>query len=163
MSRSVSAAVRAGLYAQSSGYALPVLLEITHGVSGYTNPLRIVNNAVNLSYSGNDYIAFPFKFDPPDVKDSGEISHARLSICAIDQQIASIVRSTQTPPTVRAVAMFWNDESGTVFEPMASWDFTMRNISGGVDVISADLIYENRLDLEFPLYEFRPTIVPGVH
>lgn len=162
MSRSVSAAARAGLYAQQSAYALPILIEITHGVTGYENPLRLVNNQTALTYNGNVYLPFPFRFDPPDVKESGEISNAKISICAVDQQISAILRSTQTPPSLRAVAMFWNDESGTVFEPMASWSFDLRNVSGNAEIITADLIYESALDFEFPALEFRPTTFPGV-
>lgn len=163
MSRAISATARAALYSQDGGYSLPVLLEITHGVDGYDNPLRIVNNNVDLTYGGNVYIAFPFRFDPPDVKDSGEIANGRITICAVDQQIAAIIRSTSTPPTMRAVATFYSDASGAlVFEQMAAWDFTLRNVSGNMDTISADLIYEEVLDMEFPLDEFRPTSHPGL-
>jgi len=161
--RSLSSTMRAGLYSESSGHSLPVLLSITHGVAGYPNPLLIVNNTTNLVYSGNTYIAFPFKFDPPDIRDAGEIANARLTISAIDQQIAAIVRSTDVPPTVIAHAMFYTDETGSVyFEPMASWEFVLRNVGGNAEMITADLIYEERLDLEFPVLEFRPNTFPGL-
>ena len=162
MSRALSSTARAALYAQESGFALPVLLEITHGVSGFANPLRIVNNEVDLTFGGYVYSAFPFRFDPPDQREDGAIQNARITICAIDQQIAAILRSTATPPTVRAVATFWSDESGTVFEQIAAWDMTLRNVSGNAETITADLIYEDRLDNEAPVDEFRPTTFPGV-
>lgn len=160
--RTVSAQARAAFYAQSSGYSLPILLEITHGVSGIANPLLIVNNTVNLTYNSKVYSAFPFKFDPPNVSNSGELSNAKLSICAVDQQIAYILRSTSTPPTIKAVAMFFNNEGSMIFEPIASWEFILRNVQGTADIISADLIYEDRLDYEFPVGEFRPTDFPGL-
>jgi len=162
MSRTLSATARASLYAQETGAAYPILIEITHGVAGYDNPLRLVNNTVNLTYGGHVYLAFPFKFDPPDQKDDGTIANAKLSVCAVDQQIAAILRSTAVAPTVRAVATFWSDESGSVaFEEIASWDFTLRNVSGSVDVISADLIYEDRLDNAVPGSEFNSHF-PGI-
>lgn len=162
MSRNVSATARAALYAQQTGAAFPILIEITHGVAGYDNPLRLVNNTVNLTYGGHVYLAFPFKFDPPDQKDDGSIANGKLSICAVDQQIAAILRSTQTAPTVRSIATFWDDETGTVvFEEVASWEFTLRNVSGAVDVISADLIYEDRLDNAVPGCEFNSHF-PGI-
>ena len=161
--RSLTSTMVQGLYSESGGYSLPVLLSITHGVAGYTNPLLIVNNTVDLVYSGDTYKAFPFKFDPPDLRGEGEISNARLTISAIDQQIATIIRSTDTPPTVIARAMFYSDETGVVyFEPMASWEFILRNVGGNAETITADLIYEERLELEYPVLEFRPNTFPGL-
>ena len=114
MSTTIDAAARVSLNNESGGYSLPILIEITHGVAGYDNPLRIVNNNVDLVYGGNTYLAFPFTYDPPDQKEDGTITSARLTISAIDQSIAAILRSTTTPPTVVARAMYWSDESGTV-------------------------------------------------
>jgi len=161
--RTIPAQARASLNAESGGYSLPVLLEITHGVAGYPNPLRIVNNTVALTYESNEYLPYPFRFDPPDVLDSGQIANARITISAVDQQIAAIIRSTDVPPSVVARAMYYSDETGSVvFEPLASWSHTIRNVSGTVDAISAELVYEDRLDLEIPGDEFRPTNFPGV-
>ena len=160
--RTISATARASLFAQQTGAVFPVLLEITHDVAGYTSPLRIVNNTVDLTYSAHLYSAFPFRFDPPDLKDDGSVANAKLSICAVDQQIAAVLRSTANAPTVRAVAMFWNDESGSVvFEEVASWDFTLRNVSGNAETISADLVYEDRLDNAVPGGEFNSHF-PGI-
>jgi hypothetical protein len=161
--RSILDAVRQKLYASSSGYVLPILLEITHGVDGFDNPLRIVNNTENLTYGGHEYTAFPFRYDPPDVKSGGEITNARLTICAVDQQIAMILRSTQVVPTVTAVATYWNDETGsTVFQDMATWEFELRNVQGDKEIITGELIYESRLDYEYPVLEFSPEIFPGL-
>lgn len=163
MSRPISAAIMAAFRKQESGYALPVLLEITHGVAGYDNPLRIVNNTVDLAFGGNVYTAFPFLYDPPDQKEDGAIQNARIKFCTIDQQIAGILRSTEVPPTVVATATYWTDESGSVvFDDIAAWSFTLRNVSGTVEVVQADLIYEDRLDNEYPVDEFRPEPFPGL-
>jgi len=161
--RTVSAQAMASFYSESGGYSLPILLSITHGVAGYTNPLLIVNNTVDLDYDGDTYVAFPFKFDPPDTKNDGSIQSARITISAIDQTIAGILRSTSVPPTVTAIAMYYSDETGTeVFEPLATFNLTLRNVTGNADSISGDLIYEDRLELEFPVDEFRPTGFPGL-
>lgn len=161
--RTIPAQAMASFYSQDGGFSVPVLIEITHGVTGYDNPLRIVNNNEDLEYDGDTYTAFPFKFDPPDIKEKGEITHAKISIGAVDQQIAAILRSTSTPPTVKVIAMYYSDETGTtVFEPIASWDFTLRNVAGNMDIISANLIYEDRLEVECPGDEFRPTTFPGL-
>jgi len=163
VSRTISTTARASLFAQEGGFALPVLLEITHGVTGYENPLRIANNPTDLVYDGDTYHGFAFRFDPPDVGNEGAISNARLAVCAVDQQLAAIIRSTETPPTVQAIATYWSDESGSlVFEPVASWLFTVGRVQGNVDTVSAELVYEDRLDNEAPADEFRPTSFPGL-
>ena len=161
--RTLSAQALASLYSESGGYSLPIFLSITHGVAGYTNPLLIVNNTVDIVYGGNTYVAFPFKFDPPDVKNDGSVSNAKITISAVDQSIASILRSTSTPATVTAVAAYYSDETGTVvIEPITSNTLKLRNVSGNADIITADLMYEENLDLEFPNGEFRPTEFPGI-
>lgn len=164
--RTIPEAIRTAFYKQEAGYCIPCLLEITHGVAGYDNPLRLCNNTVDLDFDGETYYAFPFKYDPPDIKGEGEVVNAKLSICAVDQQIAAIIRSINPrdgAPTVRAVATFWSDESGSVvFDEIASWEFEMRNISGNQLLITAELVYETALDNEAPGDEFRPTSHPGL-
>ena len=165
--RTIAAAARSKIYAQEMSGAFPVLLEITHYVAGYDSPTRIVNNHEQLFYTdergGFYYEPFPFRFDPPDLREDGGISNARLTICAIDQQLAYILRSTAYAPTVRAIATFWNyDGSHLVFEPVASWEFTVRNVSGNAETITAELVYETRLGLEAPGCSFRPSLFPGI-
>jgi hypothetical protein len=162
VSRSLSATTRAELYASETGSVLPVLLEITHGVAGYSNPLRIANNTEDLSYGGYTWLSFPFRFDPPDQSEDSSIANARITICAVDQQLAAILRSTSTPATVRAVATFYHDDGTLVFEQIAAWTFTLRNVTGNAETITADLIYEDRLDNEVPVDEFRPNTFPGL-
>jgi len=161
--RSVSAVAREQFYKQSSGYALPVLIEINHNVAGYDNPLRLVNNNENLIYNEHTYYAYPFVFQFPSVKENGTVSTGKLQICAVDQQIARIIRTTSVPPTMRVIATFYYDDGVITFEPVAMWDFDVVNISGTTEVISADLIYETRLGFEYPAGIFSPLDFPGLH
>lgn len=160
--RNISSIVREQFYKQSSGYSLPILIEITHGVSGYMDPLRLANNTVELIYNGNTYYPYPFVFSFPAIKDNGTIESGKIQICAVDQQIAQIIRCTTNRPTVRAIAMFYYDNESVIFEPVATWDFDIDNVSGNSIAITADLIYETRLEYEFPVGEFRPIDFPGV-
>ena len=161
--RTIPAWIKSALFNQETSGVVTALLEITHGVSGYDNPLRICNNTENLVFEGSTFLAFPFKFDPPDQKTDGSIANARLTICAVDQQIAGILRQTETPPTVRAIATFWLDETGSVqFEEIASWPLTLRNVSGDSMTIQGELVYEDRLDNQVPAGEFRPSLFPGL-
>jgi hypothetical protein len=159
----INANAQSSLNYESGGYSLPILLEITHGVAGYDNPLRIVNNNVDLDYGGNTYLAFPFTYDPPDQKEDGTITSARLTISAVDQSISAILRSTATPPTVVARAMYWSDESGAIqFTELVNWALTLRNVTGNVQNISGELVFDDRLESQFPALEFTPTNTPGI-
>ena len=123
----------------------------------------IVNNNVDLVYDGDTYTAFPFRFQLPDVKNDGSVSNAKITVSAVDQQLAGIIRSTATPITVKAIAVFYQDAAGTLtVESLAEYDLVVRNVSGNAEYISADLIYEERLELDFPRDEFRPSIFPGL-
>jgi len=159
MSRTLSTTARSALYAQETGYAIPALAEITHGVAGYTNPLLIVNNNEDVVYDSKTYVAFPFALQLPDVRDDGSIQNARIIVCAVDQQIAAILRSTITAPTVKILAVLVDDG---VVEPLLTQSFTLRNVSGTADTITADLIYQESLDNEIPIAEYRPNTHPGL-
>ena len=160
--RTLSAAVVAQFYKQQGGYAVPALVEITHGVAGYLNPLRLVNNTEAIEYGGVTYYPYPFTFDPPDLS-TDKIAHGRFSICAVDQMIAKIVRSTEVAPTLTFRAVCVIVGGTTIIEPVAQWAFTMRDISGDEKAISATLEYENRLMLDTPPLEYLPQDFPGVH
>jgi hypothetical protein len=160
--RTIDSAVIAQFYKQQGGFAVPALVAITHGVAGYTNPLLLVNNTEAVTYEGATYQPYPFTFDPPDLS-TDRIAHGKFSICAVDQAIASIVRSTETPPTLVFKAVCVIVGTTTVIEPVASWSFTLRDISGNEKVISATLEYENRLQFDTPPLEYLPQDFPGVH
>lgn len=157
--RSVPASFRSATYAQETGAVLPTLLEITHDSPLAASPMRIVDNTESIVFGGNTYEAVrSFEFEPPSQKDDGTRSVGRLTISAIDQIIPAIVRSASRA-TVRAVAVII-PESGAI-EQTASWEFVMRQVSGDGLVVSCDLVYEERLELDFPQDEFNPNNFPG--
>lgn len=160
--RTIATDVIKEFYKQQGGYAVPALVEITHGVAGYLNPLRLVNNTQAIEYEGETYYPYPFTFDPPDLS-TDKIAHGRFSICAVNQMIAKIVRSTETAPTLTFKAVCVIVGESTVIEPVAEWEFTLRDISGDEKAISATLEYENRLILDTPPLEYLPQDFPGVH
>ena len=156
--RTVSNSVRAASNAQTSAAQWFVLIEITHTYGAVSSPIRLTDNPDGASYGGNVYAYFPFRADLPDSKEDGPV-HGRLTISAVDQQITAVIRSIEVPATVRAVAVCW-PQSG-VIEPVASFDLTIRNVSGNVEYITADLIYEERLDNEIPCDTGSPFVFPG--
>lgn len=163
MARTLTTASKTALFSESTGACLPILLEITHTYGGLVSPIRIVNNTVDLTYGGNLYTAYSFRFDPPDSTQEAQ-ANARLTIDATDQTIIEVLRSITTPPAIVARAMFYNDTLGvTTFEELVPWTFTLRNISADVNTISGDLIYEDRLNNQMGPLEFTAGTSPGVH
>lgn len=160
MSRSLSAAARAALYAQETAGLFPVLLEISHPDLAET--IRVVDNSVDLVYLGNTYKAYPFRFDPPD-ETADNKAGAKLTIDNIDRSIVLAVRSISSRAKVKAVATFYNDQGVTVFDPLASWEFELANVTYDAFSVSGDLIYEDRLGIRIPALEFTPQDFPGVH
>jgi hypothetical protein len=148
---------------------LPVLMHLSYTPVGGTLTNRyLVNNTENLTYpavgegGSQEYTGFAFRFDPPDEKMTG-FGNSSLTIDAVDQSIISELRSVAAAPTITMKAMFYYDEDAVlVFEPLASYDFTMRNLTYNVDSISCTLEYEDRWQNQMGPIEFTPWVTPGV-
>lgn len=178
--RTVTASALAKLYRSESGISLPVLIQINH--SSWGSPLYLVNNYDDVVYDGQTYTAFPFRFDPADINTDGSIQSGRMTISAVDQTITAAIRALSTPPTVTAVAaMVTYTPTGLpgdafypgattypgaglayAIEPLATWAFTLRNVTGNAESISGELEFENKLENEVPSLEFRPRDFPGL-
>jgi len=178
--RTIASAALQKLYASESGISLPILIEIDHDT--WATPLYLVNNKDDVVYGGQTYTAFPFRFDPADVNTDGSIQNGRITIAAIDRTITAAIRALSTPPTITTIAAlisytptgFASDTfypSDATFpgaglsytiEPLATWTFTLRNVSGNAEYITGELEYENSLENEFPAMEFRPRDFPGL-
>lgn len=158
--RTVSAAALRALFAENTSSVFPILLELDH--PSFAEPIRLVNNTQNLTYNSEVYQAYPFKLDPPD-ESQDQITNARISIDNVDRGILAIMRSEEEAFTIRTIAMFYNDDSGLVFEPLAQWEFTLANVTWDADTLSGDLVYEDRLSNRLPKLTFTPFDFPGVH
>jgi hypothetical protein len=146
--------------AESTSSIFPLLIEISH--PSLTEPFRLVNNTVDLTYNGNVYTAYPFRIDPPD-ESREEIGNASITIDNIEGQILVALRSYSEAFTVKLIAMFWNDDSGTLFEEIAQWEFQLTNITYNSKTITGQLLYEDRLMNKLPKLTFDPQSFPGVH
>ena len=151
---------RTSLFAQSSGMVLPILLDVV-SVGGGT--FHLCNNNVALIYGGTTYQPYAFRFDPPDMG-RDDLTNARITIDATDQQLIRAIRTVTAAPVITARAMFYTDSTGTVvFEEIVPWRFLLRNVTYDISAISADLIYEDLLDNQMGPVEFTSRSFPGVH
>lgn len=151
--RSISTAHRALLYASQMSAMLPLLIRLDH--TGGT--LRFVNNKTNVTFEGNEYIAYAFRFDPPDQQESG-IANAKLTIDAVDGSLMALVRSLSSAPTVTTVAAVWGDS----IERLVEWSFILRNVTCDGIVLSGELVYEERLDNAMGPVELTPQNAPAI-
>lgn len=157
--RTLSAtALRALLHSETSGF-FPLLLELDH--DSLSSPIRIVNNNANLTFGGNVYTAFPFRFDFPDETEEG-MANARLTVCNVDRTMVEIIRNLPGRPTVTAVAAFYFDEGSPVFEQVAAWEFVLANVTYDKSIVSGELIYEDRLGINVPAHHMTPFLFPGI-
>lgn len=157
--RTLSAtALRALAHSETSGL-FPFLLEIDH--SSLAAPIRIVNNNANLTYGGNVYTAFPFRFDMPDENEDG-MANARLTVCNVDRTMVETIRNLTGRPTVSVVAAFYFNEGSPVFEQVAAWEFVLANVVYNKSTVSGELIYEDRLSVNVPAHHMTANYFPGV-
>lgn len=156
MSRTISEATRAALYAPQTEEIFLVLLTIDH--ADLEAPLRVCNNTQNITSRGETYIAYPFELTLPDDEDNRQ-PRARLVIDNVDRQIVQTVRQLTSSPTVmidiiRAAAP---DVVEAQFQ-----DFRFTNITYDSHVVEGDLTVEDFTAEPYPAASFSPSLFPGL-
>lgn len=134
-----------------------VLLTITH--PDITDPIRVVNNVVNVTSRGDEFIAYAFDLILPDSRDESP-PRARLSIDNVSTDISAAIRSmTQTPPsvTIEVIRAAAPDTVERTFD-----FFKMRNIKWDAGKVSGDLTVEDFMSEPYPALVFSPAYFPGL-
>lgn len=153
----LSSATLASMFDESTGDGLLVLLTIDH--ADFSTPIRVVNNQVDVTSRGNEFIAFPFDIVLP----SGDLSAAaaaELSIDNVSREILVAVRlAGGVPPTVliEVIRLLALDTVEISFPALK-----MRNVRADVGKVLADL-YITELQTEpYPSHTFTPGFFPGL-
>lgn len=134
----------------------PVLIKIYHEDMG--EPLYLTDNNEDLVYNGNTYKHAFFKINLPEVtKDS--MGNASIQIGCVDQQLPQIIRSLETPPNIKFVATYLEDD---VYSELAGYDMILSNVKWDAKSMTADLTLDLVLNYEFPSGSFTPFNCPGV-
>lgn len=173
---SISAKVKAQLFAQQTNGADIVLIAISHPS---ISTIYITNNNVDLVYGGHTYTAIPFILDwHAETTDS--VASAALTTYNDDAIIAAL-RSVGDFVTVSVQAV-WYDESGTlaldgswtldgserldgtggVFEPVIGISYIVKEISYDDEIIQASLAIDDALDYAILPIELTPQVAPGL-
>ena len=133
-----------------------VLLEIDH--SSILEPIRLVNNKVNVQSNGEDYIGFPFDIILPDSKDQAPPS-AKIRIDNVSREIGQAIRLISTPPTVTIRVV--RQETPDVVEVEFSGMY-LTNVSYDAMSVDADLQFEDLNREPFPFLTFSPANYKGI-
>jgi hypothetical protein len=156
VSRTLSAPALAALNAQSTDKVFLALLTITH--PGMAQTVRVVNDMVNLTSRGNDYIALPFQIDlPAEIEE--ELPRVRLTIDNVDRLLVEAIRTLTSPPTIALEVVLASSPDTVEAGP---FPFALRNAEYDSLVVTGELAFEDVLNEGFPAHSFTPNLFPGV-
>jgi hypothetical protein len=157
MARTYSAQYKSTL-AKVSGEETPrILLQINH--PALTNPIRVINDTLNLTSNGFEYIAFPFEVTLPDDFEN-KLPKATLSINNVGKDLMFWIESTAGG----------QGSTATFSQVMRSrpnqieWSISMSlfNVMATNLDVSAELGFENLFAKPAVSIQYRPTNSPGL-
>lgn len=154
MSRDVSLAARAALYAQQTSVVPLMLLTIDH--DDLVAPVRLVSNLTAVTSRGNTYLAYPFEpMVPPSVQ--GELPRLDMVFHDVEQTLVAIVRSITTPATVD-IEVVMSTSLDTV--EAGPWRFEVTHIQYSAGEVRLGLTVEQLLTEPYPYRLFNPVDFP---
>jgi hypothetical protein len=157
MARTYSAQYKSTL-AKVSGEETPrILLQIDH--PELSSPIRVINDTINLTSNGFEYIAFPFEVTLPDDFEN-KLPKATLSISNVGKDLMFWIESTAGG----------QGSTATFSQVMRSrpnqieWSISMSlfNVLATNMDVSAELGFENLFAKPAVSIQYRPTNSPGL-
>lgn len=157
MARGYSAAYKSTLAQVSAPEAGLILLELTH--PSLSEPVRIVNDVVDLVSNGHTYIGLPFKCVLPDDFD-GQLPKAQLTIDNVGKELMAWIETTSG-----------GNGSIVVFSQVmrsrpdqVEWSITMNlyNVHVTMQDITAELGFQNLFSKPAVKLKYRPDNSPGI-
>jgi len=133
-----------------------ILLTISH--ASLAADIRVVNNKVNVTSGGLEYIAFPFDLQLPDSKEDSQ-PYSKLTISNVSREIGLAIRLISTPPNLK-IAVVRQDTPDIVEAEF--FGMRLNNVKYNVMTVSADLQFEDLTREEYPSLKFSPSIFRGI-
>ena len=126
-----------------------------------TDPLRFVNDIVELEYNGNTYLPLYFKITlPPDVKDKQPT--AKIVLDNINRELINILRSVEVPLDL-IVNIIRKQADGTIVKEIGPFNFKFTNITYDATSLEAELGFEYDFVNETATADyFTPHLFPGL-
>ena len=158
MSRTLSSNMLTAIFKQETSECLLFLVEIDH--ASWANPVRIVNNNVDVVSGGNTYTAYPFEItlpaDDPDIPQP----QTKIKVDNVDRQITALFNALSTKPTVTISLVLGSSPSTIEFGPAA---FIVTDYGYDIQSVEVTLSYENVLNELVPSGTFNPANFSGLH
>ncbi|WP_275289190.1 DUF1833 family protein [Halomonas elongata] len=111
--RQISAEGLRDMFAQHTDAAVFALLTFTH--PNLSEPIRLVNNTEAITYDGQLYEGFPFRFTPP-AEDEEREAVATVEVSNVDRRLTEALRTIQSLAGVDIQVVRW--KQGTVTREM---------------------------------------------
>ena len=154
--KSVSSLFKQAAFAPETDQALLLCLTIDH--ADLAEPIRVVNDGVDLVRSAGTFLAYPFRIALPFDRDD-ELPRVVLSIDNVDRSIVLTVRSLSSPPSITLEAVL-SDSPDTVEVSLP--DFVLKSATYDKLTVEGELSFEDILNEPYPGGTFRPALFPGM-
>jgi len=156
VSRTLSLAARKAVNAQETDEVFLLLLTLDH--EDITEPIRVVNNTVDIVSQGETYIAYPFEIALPD-EDAESVARVTLRIDNVDRKIVKSLRSISSPLSVGLEVVMAASPDTVEAGP-----FNMTLVSAEYDAltVTGELAFEDVLNEPFPGHAYVPSDYPGL-
>ena len=157
MPRSYSAEYKSTLAKVSMEETPLILLEIDH--PDLASPIRVVNDTLNLTSNGNEYIAFPFNCILPDDYEN-RLPRAILSISNVGRDLMQWLETSDggNGATARFQQVMRSRPD------QIEWEITMSlfNVTANNLEVSAELGFENLFAKPAASISYRPETARGL-
>ena len=143
--------------AVSAGEFPLVLLEIDR--DDLVTPIRVVNDATDITHNGNVFTGLPFEISLPDDPEQG-MPQAELSIVNVGRVLSDFIENADWTKETTAKLIQVMRSSPNV----AEWSITMimSDIQMNSMSITAKLGFEDLLGSPAVTLKFSPTVAPGL-
>lgn len=156
MSRDLSDALKAQLFAQNSNDPFLSLLTLTH--ESFAEDIHLVNNTVEIISNGITFHPFPMKITLPT--DDGEsLREVVIELDNVSQELIDELRSITGFIDVNLQMVL---ASNPDFVEVEISELKIRNINYNVSTIQANLFMDDFLNTELTSERYNPTNFPGI-
>ena len=154
--RQLSSTALESMHAEETEIVWLVLLKIDHAT--FTDPVRLVNNTVDVASNGETYIAFPFEITLPG-STVEEIAPAEIILHDVVREVVPYLRSAQGDITVTVSVILADDPDHVEIGPM---EMTLSEADWDQSTITVKLTVEDLLNSRYPPDIMDERTAPGL-
>lgn len=158
MPNTYTPAGRRNLLSTSADEPFLVLLEITH--PDLDEPVRVVNDTMNITACGNEYVACPFQITLPDDV-AEQAPKATLSVDNIGRELTQWLEYSRGGKGAKCRIIQCLRSDPDVFEYDMTLDMTSMSIDN--QAVSSDLGFKSTLMQAAVAVRYDPKTTPGAY